>query len=98
MEIFRKEISDGSKLPFVIAGGVAANQTIRNNLTELSKELNFNPIFPSKNLCSDNAVMIAWVGIQRFKKKLFNKQDHEVKSRWPLDKEAPFLKGPGLIL
>ena len=98
MEIFRKEISDGSKLPFVIAGGVAANQTIRNNLTELSKELNFNPIFPSKNLCSDNAVMIAWVGIQRFKKKLFNKQDHEVKSRWPLDKEAPFLKGPGLVL
>jgi len=49
-------------------------------------------------LCSDNAVMIAWVGIQRFKKKLFNKQDHEVKSRWPLDKEAPFLKGPGLVL
>ena len=64
----------------------------------LSYKLNFNPIFPSKELCGDNAVMIAWTGIQRYKKKLFNINDHKVRSRWPLDKKAPFLKGPGIKL
>ena len=42
--------------------------------------------------------MIAWAGIQRYKKKLFSKNNETVRSRWPLDKEAPFLKGPGLKL
>ena len=42
--------------------------------------------------------MIAWAGIQRFKKKLYEKENGIVKSRWPLDKNAPFLKGPGLKL
>ena len=41
--------------------------------------------------------MIAWAGIQRFKKKLLD-NNIDVKSRWPLDKNAPFLKGPGLKL
>ena len=45
--------------------------------------------------CTDNAAMIAWAGINRFKKKL-NQNNEKVKSRWPLDKNAPFLKGPGL--
>ena len=42
--------------------------------------------------------MIAWAGIQRFKKKLLNKIDVEAKSRWPLDENAPYMKGPGLKL
>ena len=98
MEIFRKEISNLSLRPFVVAGGVAANETIRKNLTILSKEMNFNPIFPRKEFCGDNAAMIAWAGIQRYNKKLFEDKNQVVKSRWPLDKNAPFLKGPGLKL
>ena len=58
--------------------------------------MNFKPIFPSREFCGDNAAMIAWAGIQRFKKKLFHKKNETVKSRWPLDVKAPFLKGPGL--
>ena len=42
--------------------------------------------------------MIAWAGIQRYKKKLFDKENILVHSRWPLDKTAPFLKGPGIKL
>ena len=42
--------------------------------------------------------MIAWAGIQRYKKKLFDNKHDVVRSRWPLDKKAPFLKGPGLKL
>jgi len=98
MNKFREEISDNSSKPFVVAGGVAANETIRKSLKEISKKMNFKPIFPSKEFCGDNAAMIAWAGIQRYKKKLFNKKNEIVRSRWPLDKKAPFLKGPGLKL
>jgi len=80
---------------FVIAGGVAANSKIRENLTELSKKKNFLPIFPPKNLCSDNAAMIAWAGIERYKINLIDNLEFPSKPRWPLDNSAPFLKGPG---
>ena len=96
MKQFRDEIDDKSLKYFVIAGGVAANETIRKGLKEVSLKMNFKPIFPSKEFCGDNAAMIAWAGIQRCKKKLFNKKNETVKSRWPLDAKAPFLKGPGL--
>ena len=98
MDQFRKEISDNSIKPFVVAGGVAANETIRKNLKELSEKMNFKPIFPSKEFCGDNAAMIAWAGIQRYNKKLFDIKNDIVRSRWPLDSNAPFLKGPGLKL
>ena len=95
---FRQKTSNNSTSPFVVAGGVAANENIRKNLKDLSKKMNFKPIFPSKEFCGDNAAMIAWAGIQRYKKKLFNKKSEIVRSRWPLDSKAPFLKGPGLKL
>ncbi len=98
MKEFREKTSDNSLSSFVIAGGVAANMTIRENLSKLSKEMGFKPIFPSKKFCGDNAAMIAWAGIQRYKKKLFYDKNISIQSRWPLDKKAPFLKGPGLKL
>ena len=67
-----------------------------DNLIGLSKEQNFISVFPPVNLCSDNAAMIAWVGIERFKINLINNLEFPSKARWPLDNSAPFLKGPGL--
>ena len=84
------------KKTFVIAGGVASNLSIRNNLIELAKEKNFIPVFPPENLCSDNAAMIAWAGIERFKINIIDNLEFPSKARWPLDSSAPFLKGPGL--
>jgi len=84
------------KNTFVIAGGVASNLSIRKNLSELSEENNFEPIFPPVNLCSDNAVMIAWAGIERYKINLINDLKFPSVARWPLDSSAPFLKGAGL--
>ncbi len=84
------------KNTFVIAGGVASNLSIRKNLSELSKENNFDSIFPPVNLCSDNAVMIAWAGIERYKINLINDLKFPSLARWPLDSSAPFLKGAGL--
>ena len=98
MKEFREETQNISQRPFVIVGGVAANNSIRKNLKDLSKKTNFKPVFPSKEFCGDNAAMIAWAGIQRYNKKLFSKIPDNVKSRWPLDLDAPFLKGPGLKL
>ena len=82
----------------IVAGGVAANKTIRENLTQLSNEMNFEIIYPDLKFCGDNASMIAWAGIQRFKKDLIDDLNITAKSRWPLDKEAPYMKGPGLKL
>ena len=83
---------------FVIAGGVAANKKIRENLTKLAEAEKFFPIFPPINLCSDNAAMIAWAGIERYKINLIDDLEFPSKARWPLDNLAPFLKGPGLKL
>ena len=95
MNVF-KENHNNEKNTFVIAGGVASNKKIRKRLINVSTEKNFEPIFPPINLCSDNAAMIAWAGIERFKLNLMNKLDFSVKARWPLDEKAPFLKGAGV--
>ena len=95
MEEFLKNRKNKKNI-FVIAGGVASNLSIRKNLTEVAKEKNFISIFPPINLCSDNAAMIAWAGIERYKINLTDSLEFPSKARWPLDSSAPFLKGPGL--
>ena len=83
---------------FVIGGGVAANKKIRYMLNNLCKEENYEAIFPPIELCSDNAAMIAMVGLKKFKLKQFNNLDFPAKPRWPLDENAAFLKGAGIKL
>ena len=95
MEMFLKN-KKNIKKTFVIAGGVAANLTIRKNLAMLSKEKKFSAIFPPVNLCGDNAAMIAWAGIERYKINLIDDLQFPSRARWPLDSSAPFLKGSGL--
>ena len=95
---FDEYLKKNSDRNFVIAGGVAANKGIRNILNKLSKEYNFKTIFPELSLCSDNAAMIAMVGIEKYKLKLFDKLDFKPNPRWVLDKEAKFLKGAGVKL
>tara|TARA_B100000963_G_scaffold359158_1_gene385643 strand:- start:494 stop:1570 length:1077 start_codon:yes stop_codon:yes gene_type:complete len=97
MEMFRKKTKT-KKDKLIVAGGVAANKSIRENLTKLSNEMNFVTIFPDVKYCGDNAAMIAWAGIKRFKKNLLDDIKITAKSRWPLDKTAPYMKGPGLKL
>ena len=81
---------------FVIAGGVASNLSIRKNLSDRANEKKFITAFPPANLCSDNAAMIAWAGIERYKFNLIDNLRAPAKPRWPLDSKAPFLKGAGL--
>ena len=81
---------------FVIAGGVASNKTIRHSLENVCMDMGFNNLFPPSYLCSDNAAMIAWAGIERYKKKLIDTTKFSARPRWPLDEKAPFLKGAGV--
>ncbi len=97
MSKFKKNNQNNQNI-FVIAGGVAANLSIRENLNILSEKENFLSIFPPINLCSDNAAMIAWAGIERYKINLINNLKFPSKARWPLDESAPFMKGAGLKL
>ena len=83
---------------FVVAGGVAANKNIRSMLVNLCKENNYESIFPSIDLCGDNAAMIGMVGLEKFKLNEFSNLSHPAKPRWPLDEKAIFLKGAGVQL
>ena len=93
-----KKINGEQKKKFVVAGGVAANESIRKKLIKVSKENNFKPIFPDPSLCGDNAAMIAMVGLEKYKIKKFDKFDLPATPRLSLDESAKFLKGPGVKL
>jgi N6-L-threonylcarbamoyladenine synthase len=93
-----KKMNQANKNKFVVAGGVAANKKIREVLTNLCEEEDFEAIFPPINLCGDNAAMIAMVGLEKFKLEQFSELDHPAKPRWPLDEDAVFLKGAGVRL
>ena len=97
VDIF-KEKTQPEEVKLIVAGGVAANKTIRENLSNLGKEMKFETIYPSIEFCGDNAAMIAWAAIQRYKRKLKSDISLSAKSRWPLDENAPYMKGPGLKL
>ena len=93
-----KKNNKSKKNTFVIAGGVASNKSIRQKLINLSLKEKFDPIFPPINLCSDNAAMIAMAGLEKYKLGLNDQLDFPARPRWPLDKNATFLKGAGVKL
>jgi len=72
----------GKKL--VIAGGVAANKYLNVEFTKLADENGFALFVPPINLCTDNAAMIAWAGIERLRLGLVDDLNFEPRSRWPL--------------
>lgn len=64
----KKAIIDKKIKNIIVAGGVAANQGLRNEITKLAKELNVELIIPPINYCTDNAAMIAAAGYYAYKK------------------------------
>ena len=55
----------GALIALVVAGGVAANKEVRQTLDTLCTEHRFRFVAPPHHLCTDNAVMIAWAGLER---------------------------------
>ncbi len=83
-------------LPFVVSGGVAANKTIRAALKDLTERHGMSFHAPPVKLCSDNAAMVAWTGIERLRKGMTDSLDFAAKPRWPLDPQAQPRSGAGV--
>jgi N6-L-threonylcarbamoyladenine synthase len=69
----------------VVAGGVAANQQIRNGLVRLATEAGLPMVAPPVALCGDNGAMIAWAGLERLRLGLVDDMSAVARPRWPLD-------------
>lgn len=75
----------------VIAGGVSANQTLREKLTTAAIKLGKQAHFPPLNLCGDNALMIAYAAAQRVSEAQNDHLSIDVKARWPLNQIAKII-------
>lgn len=86
---------DAAEPAFAVAGGVAANNAIRLRLEELSAGHGVKFVAPPLSLCTDNAAMIAWAGIEKLKAGVVDPDDLVARPRWPLDTSRPALIGSG---
>ena len=81
LQIFEKKYPNKKK-NFVVVGGVASNNFIRKNLEKFTIINNSNLYVPEKSLCTDNAAMIAWVAVEKFKKNEKNNFDFQPLPNW----------------
>jgi N6-L-threonylcarbamoyladenine synthase len=80
---------------FAVAGGVAANLSIRARLTALCEGEGLRFVAPPLALCTDNAAMIAYAGIERFRAGFRDDFGLVARPRWPLDAAAQPMIGSG---
>lgn len=79
---YRELHPDGTML--VLAGGVAANQYLCGLLEGVAKNHGLTMVSPPIALCTDNAAMIAWAGLERLRLGQQNNLDFAPRARWPL--------------
>jgi N6-L-threonylcarbamoyladenine synthase len=80
----------------VVAGGVAANKAVRSALQKLSDDHGRRFSVPPAWLCTDNAAMIGWAGVERFAAGMVDALDVPARARWPLDPEGEKVRGAGV--
>jgi len=80
----------------VAAGGVAANGAIRASLEDFAGARSLRFVAPPLALCTDNAAMIAWAGIERMGLGASDPLDIAARPRWPLDPAAEPARGAGV--
>ncbi|MGE0225202.1 MAG: tRNA (adenosine(37)-N6)-threonylcarbamoyltransferase complex transferase subunit TsaD [Acetobacteraceae bacterium] len=83
MEMMRARHPEAGLL--VVAGGVAANQAIRQALEAAAGQHGFRLVAPPVRLCTDNAVMVAWAAIERLRLGWRDELDFAPRPRWGLE-------------
>jgi N6-L-threonylcarbamoyladenine synthase len=91
----RRALDASQVSALAVAGGVAANQAIRAALETVCTDLGVEFLAPPMALCTDNAAMIAWAGIERFRMGERDDLTLSARPRWPLDQTSPALLGYG---
>lgn len=86
----------GPVTALVVAGGVAANRSIRAALEALAARHDLPFVAPPLWLCTDNAAMIAWAGAERYAAGLIDDLTVPARPRWPLDPAADKARGAGV--
>jgi N6-L-threonylcarbamoyladenine synthase len=94
IRLFTERYPQGRNL--VVAGGVAANAALRARLDTLASANGLALVAPPLRLCTDNAAMIAWAGIERLNLGLTDTFDFAPRPRWPLDPRAAPAIGAGV--
>ncbi|WP_296167220.1 tRNA (adenosine(37)-N6)-threonylcarbamoyltransferase complex transferase subunit TsaD [uncultured Brevundimonas sp.] len=89
MKEYAADLPEYETLPlFVVAGGVAANKTIRATLEATAAKNGFAFLAPPMAYCTDNAAMIALAGAERLRLGLVSDIDTAARPRWPLDEHS----------
>jgi len=83
LAVFRQDY--GVAGPLVVAGGVAANRSLRARLEAVATTAGTRLVAPPPALCTDNAAMIAWAGVERLALGLTDPLDFAARPRWPLE-------------
>lgn len=96
IDLYQQRLGSGAQRALVVAGGVAANQRLKAALATVAGLRGFRLVVPPPELCSDNAVMIAWAGALRLAHGLADDLSAPVRARWPLDPDAPPAIGAGV--
>jgi N6-L-threonylcarbamoyladenine synthase len=94
---FRNEFPQQHEPALVVAGGVAANRALKATLEGLCRDAGFRFVAPPLKLCTDNAAMIAWAGIERIRTGAAEENAFSFvpRSRWPLDQVSAPVIGAG---
>jgi N6-L-threonylcarbamoyladenine synthase len=82
MKIFKNQYPEAKDV--IIAGGVAANQYLKNHLQKTVEDQNMKLTSPPIKLCTDNGAMVAWAGLERFRMGYIDDLSIEPRARWAL--------------
>ena len=91
----RRALAEHPVAALAVAGGVAANSLIRAQLQSVCAASQTAFLAPPLALCTDNAAMIAWAGIERHRAGGRDDLTLSARPRWPLDQTSPALIGSG---
>lgn len=85
----RRALKETGLKRLVVAGGVSANQSLREQLEQLLKSLKGEVYYPRKEFCTDNGAMIAYAGYQRLAAGQQQDLTIGVTPRWPMTQLPP---------